>query len=448
MANFKTYIQTVANAVFGAQNATNAQTNKLANIAKQDKRIITQILQQFTARSKQDIGSWRSALQMAENTQNPNRARLYNLYRDVMLDDQVSAVIGNLKASIKSEGFYIGKIDKAENDAIATELFQRPWFYDYIDACVDSVCRGYVLLELTGMATATTGKKGTEIMGFAEIPSVHVVPEKGIVVKSVGDENGIMYTDPAFAAAVLPIGKPFNLGLLNIAAPKAIIKKNVEAAWAEFCEMFGMPIRVGKVSSNNQKDIDRMEYFLKNMGSAAYAVTGTEDSIELKDTNRGDAYKVYEMLMERQDKAIAKIFLGQTMTTDNGSSRSQAEVHERIGDKRMLELKLFIQFQINFGLLPLLIANGYKLDGYKFYWDAIDAISDIDIAMDEFLVQNFEMANLDYFIKKYRVPITAIKANAKPSEPKPTKPSPKIKLSNIQLLNDSIHQLYNSTHGH
>lgn len=447
MANFKNYIQTLANAIIGKQEANNPFFTKLANLPTNDKRIINQIVQSFVSRTKQDIGSWRTALTVAENTANPQRLRYYQLCKDVMLDDQVLTCLSNLKASIKSEGFYIGNADNGEKDDKATELVLRPWFYDFIDSCIDSTAWGFVLLELADLVKTNIG---VEIASFDEVPREHVIPERGLVVVRVGDEKGISFTDPMFAKTIFPIGKKNNLGLLNPVAPKAIIKKNVESAWSEFCEMFGMPIRVGKVASRNQTDIDRMEAFLKAMGSAAYAVTGTDDTIELKETTRGDAYQVYEKLMERQDRAISKIFLGQTMTTDNGSSRSQAEVHERVGEKRMLELKQFIEFTVNFRLFPFLIANGYKLTNLKFYWDASTEITETDIKMDEFLVNHFEFDDLKYFINKYRVPIKGVKEKTEPTPgtDSTTKPkTPKSKLANIELLNNSIEELY-SHHAH
>ncbi len=440
-------VLTLANSLRGKNGADFQNALNRANLTTNDKRLIGQIVQNFVSRSKQDIGSWRTALTVAENIANPNRVRLYALYKDVKLDDQVLSCIGNLKASLKAEGFYVGNASDKEKVDEATDLIMRPWFYDFIDSCVDSITEGFVLLERSDMVK---GAKGIEIGGFDEIPKEHVVPERDMVVVKVGDDKGINFTDPAFARTVFPIGKKTNLGSLNPAAPKAIIKKNAEAAWAEFCEIFGMPIRVGKVSSRNPADITRMESFLKAMGSAAYAVTGIDDTIELKETSKGDAWQVYDKLMERQDKAISKIFLGQTMTTDNGSSRSQAEVHERVADKRMFELKLFIDFTVNFRLFPFLIANGYKLDGMKFYWEAATMITDTDISMDEFLVNNFEFENLDYFKKKYRVPITAVRAE--PGTKKTELPSdkgkdkPKDKLSQVELLNKTIEELYQHAH--
>jgi hypothetical protein len=146
------------------------------------------------------------------------------------------------------------------------------------------------------------------------------------------------------------------------------------------------------------------------------------------------------------------------MTTDNGSSRSQAEVHERVSEHRMLELKMLVEFTINYKLLPLLIANGYPLTGLSFQWDNASNISEIDIAQDTFLTANFEFENLDYFAQKYRVPITALRAKnelatevpdaSADKKGKPTPKEKKEKLSQTQALNLALDVLYNQPHNH
>jgi hypothetical protein len=426
----------------------------LAADTKKRVDLISQIVSSFTGRIRQDIKTWRSALQVAESEENPQRYYLYTVYKDVELDDQVITCLHNQKAQLKAEAWKLADKDGEENPE-ATALMRKPWFYDFIDLVLKSTHQGFVLLELAG--TMPT-ESGTEIIGFNEVPRNNVNPELSIVTKNIGDDTGIDYTQPAFTKTVISIGKRGNFGLLNACAPRAIYKKNAEAAWSEFAEMFGMPIRLGKVASRNPKDVADMELFLQNMGSAAYAVMGADDSIEIKESSRGDAYKVYAELIARQDRGIAKLLLGQTMTTDNGSSRSQAEVHERVSEQRMLELKMLLEFTINYKLLPMLITYGYPLAGLTFQWDNASNIREIDIQQDTFLTENFEFENLDYFAQKYRVPITALRAKQEvtvskspATDPKKKKVDPtdkSEKLSQTQALNLALDLLYNQPHNH
>ncbi|MEZ5195097.1 MAG: hypothetical protein R2764_01460 [Bacteroidales bacterium] len=66
----------------------------MAKQANNDKQIVIQqvILSQIQ-RNNVDIGKWRSALINAEGIYNPNRAQLYDLYHDIILDSHLSSVM-------------------------------------------------------------------------------------------------------------------------------------------------------------------------------------------------------------------------------------------------------------------------------------------------------------------------------------------------------------------
>ena len=53
---------------------------------------------------------------------------------------------------------------------------------------------------------------------------------------------------------------------------------------------------------------------------------GTEIGL-IETVRAGSGVTTYAELYDRMDKAISKVIVGQTMTTDDGSSKSQAEAH-------------------------------------------------------------------------------------------------------------------------
>lgn len=370
---------------------------------------LSKLERQMQGRAKQDIKTLIDAWTLARNPLKPKRARLYQVYDDVEMDDQVETVQSNMVADVISEEFYMTHPGSTEKDDAATEYFNKPWFFEFLEYGIRTEAWGHKLIEF---AKPVIIDGELQFPFIEQIPKEHVIPEFGLIVAKPGDEEGISYrTHPLAPKTLIEIGKPRDLGKLLKAARPALYKKNIEGAWSKFSEIFGMPIRIGKVASRNKEDFDAMETFMKNMGQAAYAVTGTDDQVELKETTKGDAYQVFEKYMERADKAIAKIFLGQTMTVDNGSSLSQAEVHERVSKARKLAIKLSLDFVINLKLIPLMRLNGYKIKpGQKFYWAAVDEITEVDIAMDEFLAQTFEFDDLNYFSNKYGVPIKGLRA--------------------------------------
>jgi hypothetical protein len=84
---------------------------------------------------------------------------------------------------------------------------------------------------------------------------------------------------------------PYGIGLAHWLFWPVFFKRQGLPFWLQFLERFGAPTVVGKGAGG------------------------------------------YELLMDRMDAAITRVILSQTMTTDNGSSRSQAEVHKDVRDE-------------------------------------------------------------------------------------------------------------------
>ena len=103
--------------------------------------------------------------------------------------------------------------------------------------------------------------------------------------------------------------------------------------WSGYQEKYGQPLRVGKYDpAATEADIDALLAAVANLGTDAAAVIPSSMLIELVGHVSGSSggSSGYEDLCNFMDRQVSKGVLGQTMTTDDGSSRSQAEVHERV----------------------------------------------------------------------------------------------------------------------
>ncbi|MAI62426.1 MAG: hypothetical protein CBB87_08120 [Micavibrio sp. TMED27] len=102
--------------------------------------------------------------------------------------------------------------------------------------------------------------------------------------------------------------------------------------WVIFAETYGQPIRVGKYGTGSSEEDRRvLMRAVANIGSDAAAII--PESMQIEFIEAGDKSKtseVFEKLARYCDEQISKAVLGQTMTTDSGSSRSQAEVHNEV----------------------------------------------------------------------------------------------------------------------
>jgi len=98
-----------------------------------------------------------------------------------------------------------------------------------------------------------------------------------------------------------------------------------------FLEQYGMPIRVGSyedLATEEQKDT--LKTAIANLGTDAGCIIPKSMLITLIERKGGSGGNDAFLPVARYfNGECSKLVLGQTMTTENGSSQSQAEVHER-----------------------------------------------------------------------------------------------------------------------
>lgn len=129
-------------------------------------------------------------------------------------------------------------------------------------------------------------------------------------------------------------GSVWRNGLARLVAVMYMLKSFTVRDWWSFAEVFGIPIRVGKYGKNaSEADITTLVNAIRAIASDAGVAIPDSMTMELIESG---AAKGGEVLFERMvrwcDEQTSKAVLGQTMTADNGSSRSQAEVHDEVRD--------------------------------------------------------------------------------------------------------------------
>ena len=148
------------------------------------------------------------------------------------------------------------------------------------------------------------------------------------------------------------------------------------------------------------------------MGAAGWALFPEGTEIEIKESTRGDAYNVFDKRIERANSEISKGVLTQTMTTDNGASLSQSEVHKEMLMNLISTDADMLRDIVNFQLIPKMIKHGFPLRGYRFDWyEGIDFTPEQQVQYEQMLLGEFEI-DPKYFIDKYNVPIIGKKEAA------------------------------------
>lgn len=129
--------------------------------------------------------------------------------------------------------------------------------------------------------------------------------------------------------------EPYGLGLAHALYWPVFFKRNDVKFWLMFLEKFGMPTAMAKMpvgQINDPAQVQKAIAMLQQIASDAGVVVPDNVVVELLEAARTGSAD-YAGMFDAMNAAISKIVVGQTMTTDNGSSRAQGEVHERVAQK-------------------------------------------------------------------------------------------------------------------
>lgn len=136
-------------------------------------------------------------------------------------------------------------------------------------------------------------------------------------------------------------------GLARPVAAYHLFKSFAIRDWMAFAEVFGIPIRIGRYDTEaTEDDKEALREAVRDIGSDAAAIIPKSVEIEfVRSAQSGFAGSdsFFPSLTGWINKEISKAVLGQTMTTEDGSSLAQAKVHEEVrkdirnADARQLE---------------------------------------------------------------------------------------------------------------
>jgi phage gp29-like protein len=124
--------------------------------------------------------------------------------------------------------------------------------------------------------------------------------------------------------------EPYGKGLGHWLYWLSYFKRNDMRVWLRFLEKFSMPTVAVEYPNGMPKDqqdaLLKVAYSVLNASAVKLPQGAALSFLEASRSGTAD----YQALWDTCNAGIAKVILSQTMTTDNGSSRSQAEVHEGV----------------------------------------------------------------------------------------------------------------------
>lgn len=262
----------------------------------------------------------------------------YEVYRELRRDDQVAATFQQRRLALTSRQLIIEPgAEDAQSIRAADQLrenlaqiaFDRTndkmmWGLLYghgVAECMYEMRGGLVWLQRPKVRTPWRFRYDNQgrlrLLTFGNMVEGELMPERKFWTINWGADND---------------DDPYGLGLAHQLYWPVFFKKQGLGFWLRALEKFGAPSTVAKYPAGSDRSLinQALEVArrLRLDGAAAIPDTMTVDLLEAA---RGT---VDQATFHRQmQAAIAKIILGQTMTTDDGSSLSQSQTHMAVREE-------------------------------------------------------------------------------------------------------------------
>lgn len=371
--------------------------------------IMQRIHRQAASVIRFSLSQWQNAYEDAIDPRQPERIDLLDLYEQIEIDDQVSALVETIYNKLISREFIVCTPD-GEEDQEVTDLFSRPWFWEFVAGCINADLYGFTGLQVTGLQDGIYS-------GLKNIPRRHIVPElKGVryhentrykIDESFDDpriRNWTIFLNPQLPA------DQYRLGKYNKLAKPFILKREVTQFWAIFNELFGIPYRALKTSLQDSTRKQNAITAMETMTAAAYSVIDQDDELEFHNPGASNNASTFDLFCKRMDNSMSKILIGGTMVLEDGSSRSQAEVHERNSGDFVTAAGKRVAAAVNGILFPKMKAAGIisRTADLQFKWNDTESLSKtetVDI-ITKLNAAGFQVP-LEYVIEHTGIPVEA-----------------------------------------
>jgi hypothetical protein len=363
-------------------------------------------------RSSQDIDSWRNALKSFDSLTNPNRVKLYDLLDDISLDGQIEATWGKRVDAISNTPLIFSN-DGKEDEQI-NKLLTCPDMTSLMKDIHSTIAFGYTLIQINDIIY-NEDEEQYHIL-YSLIDRRHVHPEPGFECVSIEQNQAtkdFLYKEQPLSDYMLYMGDYKDKGLLFKAAQYVIYKRGGYGDWAQFVECFGMPFREMTYDEYDEATRVKLEEMLKNWGAFGYMLHPKNSELTLHSATATSGTSVYKELIDACDASISKTILGNTLTTEQGSSGTQAlgSVHLSVEEEKKNSDRLFVLSILNTQFKAILKRFGFKVSGGNIWfaspekdwqqlatkWNVISGIASRIPVSDDFIYETFDIPKPDNY---------------------------------------------------
>lgn len=343
------------------------------------------------------------------------------IYKELLCDPHVFACTQSRKAGVLSLDWEINRgLDKDQNAEDVENLLKKLDIQKIMSDILDATQFGFQPLEIM----------------WKRDKSGHIMPER-VTAKPpewfcFDDDNNLKFrTKENYYGEVVPAKKfllaqnnpsynnPYGERTLSRVFWNVTFKKGGLKFWVVFTEKYGMPHLIGKHPRGSTKEeTNSLADMLEDMVQDAIAVIPDDSSIEIQEASKSSSAEIYEKLIDKMNTEISKAILGQTLTTEIGSTGSYAasnthmQVRQDIidSDKKLVEgvINQLIQwiYEINFGNAEVPVFELYEPEDVDLTLAQRDKIlSDTGVKFTkEYFIKNYGLEEEDFDIREDIIP--------------------------------------------
>jgi phage gp29-like protein len=351
-----------------------------------------------------DMRKYMNSVEAAEGIDFSDRVRLYDMYRSARLDLHLSGVIAKRMRGVTNipiEFQRNGKPDEAVNRQL-----RSPWFKELRKDIIMSEFWGFSLMQFY---TDTDGN-----IRYDLIDRKHYDPVHHKLLKFQGDQDGI---DIDAFPDMLFVGKERDLGIYVELLIAVLYKRGDMSDWAQFCNIFGMPIREYTYDAGDNEARLRTIQDARRQGSAAVYIHPEGSKLNFVESgNKTGSSDLYKSFADYWDAKISIRVLGNTLTTDAKKTGTQAlgVVHKEEEDEMRQDDRDTILDVLNYDMKPIFSDLGFNVDRGEFVYakkehvdpskqiDIVSKLNDMGLPLDDdYLYDTFSVEKpKDYDAKK------------------------------------------------
>lgn len=309
------------------------------------------------------------------------------IYEEVLRDEQVHACYQQRFKSLTACEWEVKaggdkRLDQKAADFVREQLTQIAWD-DITEKHLYALHYGYSVAECLWMrdgqyVSFDDTRDGIRVRNRRRF---RFDPELGLRLITWGDQMvGEVMPDRKFwnfCVGADHHDDPYGKGLGHWLYWLTYFKRNDMKVWLRFLEKFSMPTVAVEYPQGMPKD--EQDKLLKAayavMNAAAVKVPQGAGLSFLEASRSGTAD--YQALWDTCNAGISKVILSQTMTTDNGSSLSQAQVHEGVAQRVVKSDADLICSSFNRSVVRWLTDWNFPGAAYPVVWRKTEAEADL-----------------------------------------------------------------------